>query len=270
VAVLLHSAYRQWMGWLTTRPPDYQYEAGFFNAAAWAPVLRPEDAPDPRAEAVLRELERSAWPLDDWGMRNEHRWGEEGLVNRLRRAYGGDSAAANKAARETCMRALRRDPGAILGLARRAYHDFLFGPLHGEQTRLRAEQGAGIRLPNDMLVELRKEFDLDAASIPTTPTPSKEYHLEGGPWYVFLVLSPLLGLLSVAVCPRGTRAAAALVALNGGLILAITCVMASVTSYRYLCPLSFTGVVALGLVADAVCRRVWSPAGPRQARPLNS
>jgi hypothetical protein len=62
-------------------PPAFQYEDGLFLISAWAPILQPEDAPNPEVAAVIRK--GSEFGLRDLSSRNAQHYAADGLVGRI-------------------------------------------------------------------------------------------------------------------------------------------------------------------------------------------
>src|SRR5262245_10008488 len=255
VTLGLHQAYKVAIGLRAHGPPAYQYEDGFFLISAWAPLLKPEDATDPRARHVVEKQAVSrTYPLQDRGSREAQRWRTDGgLVSELVAAFGGDRDAANLAARRMCIQIARRVPLSVARIARSTYVDY-WRALPNLGPGLLDEQGT-LRGPGpELLAQLQAWFGLDAAASAVTMTPSKRYHLLAVPWYLMLALSPLAGFASVVLCRAGARRAAVLVATTGAVLLAVTCVTASEFHTRYLHPLVFGDLVAAAVVAN----RIWS------------
>ena len=71
VMLLLHRGYMQVNGWLTDRRPAYLYATGLHLLAFWAPLLKPEDATDPRLAAIIKDGD--AYQLRDPAARNWQR-----------------------------------------------------------------------------------------------------------------------------------------------------------------------------------------------------
>lgn len=255
VTLALHVGYRYQIGVWAGEAPTYLPDQGYFLAAGWAPLLRVEDTDDPRAaEVVARLTAGGKYPLRDRWQREYQRWADEGLINQLRRAYGGDNRAARQAAGDMALHALRRDPIAILRLALRTYRDYWGQNVAFQRDRLLIEQGSDRAFPEAFVQLARDRFGLDVAASWSTMTPAKRYHLAGGPWYPVLLLYPLLGALSVVACRREARALAATVLILSSALLALTLLGTQFPIWRYLHPLTFPTLLALALITDRLTR----------------
>ncbi len=116
--LLLHTGYKRANGWLSHREPSYLYSTGITLMTSWAPVLQPEDAPDPRLADLIRRGDE--FGLKNPALRNAQRFGPGHLIDRLskleRRRSKRDSLA-----KKTALHALWRDPVGVLGIGWRTY-----------------------------------------------------------------------------------------------------------------------------------------------------
>ena len=117
------------------------------------------------------------------------------------------------------------------------------------------EQGSDRSASPELIAALREHLAWDASATHTTPTPSKRYHLAAGPWYVFLFFSPLVWLAPIALGPSFHRSSGLLLFALTALLVAVLCGTAVAAVYRYLHPFSFTGLLSLGVLVDAVLAR---------------
>ncbi|MBI3769070.1 MAG: hypothetical protein HY271_11345 [Deltaproteobacteria bacterium] len=250
----LHAGYRHLVGDLFGSPPAYQYEDGFFLASAWAPLVHPSDADDPRLALVVERQRMDAEiPLQALDLRWRQRWDQAGLVARVREAFAGNAYVANGAMKRMCLRIIRRDPVGIAHLTLATYAEYWQRP-DALRQELLTEQGSVLPLPPSFVAELQRWFGVDFSRSHATMTLSKRYHLAGGPWYMILVVSPILGVLSVWCSPRKNRPGAASLCIASGLLLAVTCAGAVQSSYRFLHPLSFTALISLGVIFQSMTR----------------
>jgi hypothetical protein len=248
ITTLLHAGYREWLGQMINTSPAYLPDGGLFLITAWAPIISPEDHVDPRTEQVIKEFTEEHFPLKDPSLYDFHRWNKDGLVHHLCRAFHGNYDATNQAAHQTAMNALRRDPKAVAWMGVQRYLKYL-RILHDPRYQLLGEQGAGTLLTESFLQDMKSTFDWNDATIPSSMTPAKHYHLAGTPWYFLLLHFPLVGLVSLISCRSPARAGALLVFLNGTLQLIVILVLAT-PCIRFLCPLSFCVLIALGIIAE--------------------
>ena len=255
VTLGLHQLYKTATGVKANRPPAYQYKSGLFLASAWAPLLEPEDALDPRARRVVeKQLDSPAYPLRDYRVRSVQLWAEGGLAREMTKAFGGNTDSANVAAQEMSQRTLRRAPLSVVRLTARTYVAYWRSPAR-MRMQLLDEQGT-LRGPEQgFLATLKQWFNLDARESAATMTPSKRYHVLGAPWYLALSVSPLIGLLCMRWVRREARPGAVLLAVFGAMLLIVPCATAA-TLVRYLQPLVFGTLVALAVIADEASRRL--------------
>jgi hypothetical protein len=247
-----HGAYRSHMGKIYGQPPAYNYYDGLILLAAWAPAVQPVDASTPHvAEVVQRQARDPVFPLADHALREAQLWVTSGLRDRLQTALNGDAVAANAEAKRMCRSMVRRDPGALVRIAWQTFMDYAFR-WDRFTHQLSDDQGA-LRSPNaKLLAALRDRLAWEAAETHATPTLVKRYHLAAGPWYVFLFFSPLLWLAPFVNGSSFQRSSALLLFALTALLLAVLCGTAPAATYRYLHPFSFTGLLALGVLVDAV------------------
>ena len=245
----LHGAYRGHVGKVFRQPPAYQYYDGLMLMAAWAPILQPEDAPEPRvAELLRRQVDDPVYPLSNRYIREMQLWDANGLAGRLQTLLADDVPAANACAKQICRAALAHRPGAVIDLAWQSLVEYVFrwDRFH---LRLWIEQGSD-RFPDPKFVALlRDRLAWDAAEVHATRTPSKRYHLIAGPWYVFLFFSPVLWLVPLVRGSTFPRSSGFLLFTLTALLVVVLCVTSPVAVYRYLHPLSFTAMLALGSLA---------------------
>jgi hypothetical protein len=122
---------------------------------------------------------------------------------------------------------------------------------------LASENGSGtgtVVLPNDADI-VRRAFREDVSGQNALETPSRQYHIWGRSWYVFLLASPALAAIALWLS-RGssTFLTQAFSFIWSCALLAATC-LGSDDSYRYLHPFSFTGLVAAALLVEKFTSR---------------
>lgn len=250
----LHDAYRAYIG-RHFGLPGYQHMDGLMLLAAWAPVVKPDDAANPRtAELIRTQSEDPEYPLADPGIRESQLWDAGGLIDHLRHdLHDGYWVQANTEAKQICRNTWKRDPAGVLGIGWINYRGFF---QRGDAFResLLDDQGTGRALDPEFIVLLKERVDFEAASIHLAETPSRRFHLAGGLWYGYLALSPLMWLACLWLGTADSRGASALIFLVGTLLMAATSLAAADTVFRYLHPYSFTGILALAILLDALAR----------------
>lgn len=263
-------AYRHWIGWLGHREPAYHFATGFFMASAVAPIITPADAGDARLARAVVEQNQSIDPLWKRDIGSAQLFDPEGLVARIRSAFGEDRAAANEAAQRLALHAIRRNP---LGYLKLAVHGYLgyWRDLPKLDWKLPLDNGSGPvseLLPYESAA-IGSAFGADVSNNNLVRTLSRRYHSRARGWYVFLLASPLLGLIDLGLVWREKEAAfsqRAFFVLWTWLLIATTCFAWPQAEYRYLHPLSFTGLAAAGCLAETVYRRVSARLELRHAR----
>jgi hypothetical protein len=252
----LHSGYRWLIFELSGYSGTYQQNDGFYLASAWAPAIESQDTSDPRVVVVLDQLPVSGpQSRRELSNRDLERWLDGGLVDRLVKAFDGDSRAANLAARQLAYSAFRRDPIGIAKIATKTYLGFfgvewdLAGQLLEDQGERRWFSPAGRAL-------VRERFGLDPGpEYQHRRTAIKRYHLAAQPWYACLALAPLALLAGLALGHERHRRATIFVFSLTTVLLIATCLGASAPLVRYLHPFGFGCLLGLALVS-ASCPRV--------------
>ena len=115
---LMHGAYKYANGWLSSREPDYLYDAGAHLVAVWAPALEPSDATDPRFGEIIANGNQIK--IKNLHLRNAQQFGKGLLMDRWREIEK-DPQKNDRVARETAINALRRRPLQIVELAMSTY-----------------------------------------------------------------------------------------------------------------------------------------------------
>lgn len=249
--LLFQLGYRQLTGWLAGREPAYHYRAGFFSVGGVAPLIQERDATDPRVAAAIREQNASRFPLANPGFRAYQVWSNDGFVARITRAFQGHDAEANEAAGRLVRTAILRDPLAYLRLAGHTYAEY-WTTLPRLRHFMFEENGTGV-LPAVSESEARMVkaiFGEDISNQPTFQSPSRRYQVLGRYWNVFLLASPFLGFLTLWL-KCADRKASTLLFVWSVLVMAATCLLGIEVVYRYLHPLSFTGLAAAAVVAES-------------------
>jgi hypothetical protein len=244
--LLLHSAYRQVNGWLCGRQPAYLYATGLHLLAFWAPILVPADASDQRLARIIEQGDE--FDIKELTARNDQRFESGYLVDRWQEVEP-DGPRANRIAKETALRALRRNPLQVLHLAARTFAQYW----NLKDLRHYASIDLG---HNDLTLEqnsmLAESFHLatDGRIIGAPPTLLQRYFLLSWPYCYFLLLSPILGASAVYLARE--KQLALLLLLHLVIILAVTFTFAVAPSLRYLQPAS-----VLTLLSMALCLRAF-------------
>jgi hypothetical protein len=246
IAMLLvfHGVYKGVNGLITGREPAYLYATGLHLLAFWAPILTPADASDERLARIIEQGDE--FNIKDLTERNNQRFEEDYLVYRWQQIEF-DTTRASDIAKETALRALRRNPLQVLGLAARTFAQYW--NLKDIQYYATIDLGHHDLTPeqNTMLAE-SFHFATDGRIVGAPPTFLQRFFLMSWPYCYFILLSPLLGLWAVYLGRE--RQIASLLLLHLVIILAVTFTFAVAPSLRYLQPASM-----LALLTVALCLR---------------
>jgi hypothetical protein len=237
---LLHTGYKQANGWLSHREPDYLYSTGATLLAFWAPVLQPQDAPDPRLADLIRRGDE--FHLKNPVFRNAQRFRPDHLIDRLRKLEP-DRSKADSLAKKTALHALWRDPIGVLGIGWRTY----VGYWNVAGMKKYAESDFSFRRPPDdkFRVLLASRFHLSYAK-GTTMSPTQLYYVVAWPYYFLILLAPLLSGLAIAL--RSLRRYAILLFIHISVMMAMAMTFGG-DSIRYFQPISFMTLLVLALGA---------------------
>jgi hypothetical protein len=248
--------------------PAMQVRSGPFLLAAWSPLLKASDFPDPSlGERVLQGIDLSNPELF---AREANLWHPSGFMRRL----GGevaDETKRDRMARATALQVLKRDPLGVFALGLRTYAHYW-----NRETRLRMMRWDVGQNPlgADFRATLAARFRLVVDELPR-PTLVSRYYLGVSLWTSLVgLLAPLLLVLVAPVLvalgrPRPPAAALGLLVLASGTLLAVTSLLGTLPVVRYLQPLGWmvsAGLLAplLQLAIDRPVRRVAGVAAPGQ------
>jgi len=242
--LVLHGTYKQVNGWLCGRAPAYLYATGLHLLAFWAPILVPADASDERLARIIEQ--GNEFNIKDLTERNNQRFEEDYLVYRWQQVEF-DTTRASDIAKETALRALRRNPLQVLGLAAQTFAQYWnlkelrhYATIDLGHHDLTPEQNA-------MLAE-NFHFATDGRIVGAPPTFLQRLFLMSWPYCYFILLSPLVGVWAVYLGRE--RQIALLLLLHLAILLAVTFTFAVAPSLRYLQPASL-----LTLLTVALCLR---------------
>jgi hypothetical protein len=228
---------------------------GSFLLAAAAPIIEVQDSDDPRVMQAVVEQNQSALPLSN-SDRSQQLWNADGLVERLKNTFHGDAKMADRAAQRLAKKAILRNPWGFLKLGINGYFNYWRG-LPDLRGILASENGSGtgtVVLPYDADI-IRHAFGEDVSGQNVLDTLSRQYHIWGRAWYVFLLASPVLAAIALWLS-RGSPTFLTQVFFFfwSCALLAATC-LGSDDSYRYLHPFSFTGLIAAALLVEIFTSR---------------
>jgi len=232
------------------RPLALQPESGLFQVAIVAPLVEPQDFPDP--ELGRRVLAGLTLTKSDPEARNAHRWGNGGLVDVLRRETG-TPAAAERAGRIAARNAIRRDPVGFVRLALWTAGGFFRDPYAAQQLRT---DRCPRPLPADAMRVLSRRFGYTDARAPIeTASLAQELFGRVVPYARYLWFTPLLFLAAFGLTRGRARSLVVILGSGAVLTLAVAAFLSGRAVFRYLHPLGWLALLAWGPLLEAVSRR---------------
>ena len=249
---VLHSSYQHVNGFLSHREPGYLYVTGTYLLSFWAPALKPSDAPDSRLAEVIRK--GNTFSIEQLHFRGGQLYLKGFLVDKLHQIEPNPRRAEGLA-RETAIRALRRDPLAIASLGWRTY---LESWLRGVRARAKAD-----------VLASGQWSDLDVARFGLTerfhqvvtpvnvrqPVTFLGWYYVAAEWYYYVVLlSPVILGILVAL-GRTIRGYLVFLFLNQTVLFATTFTLSVLPVVRYLEPLSLITLLTFAAVAKCFIDR---------------
>jgi hypothetical protein len=249
---LLHGAYKQVNGRLSHREPDYLYASGLHLFAAWAPILEPSDASDPRLARIIEQ--GNDFGIKQLAKRNHQRWAPGYLTDRLNRVES-DPTRADQIAKETALHALRRNPLQVIRLAAQTYAQYW--NIKKLRSYARIDLGHVNLKPEDRSM-LAQRFHFAPHGQGAPPSILQHYFIASLPYCYFVLLSPVLGFIAIYLC-RQKRYPLFLV-IHLGVILGTVMTFSNAPSLRYIQPAS-----VLTLMCVALCIHAIGPLARRDA-----
>ncbi len=237
----LHAGYKQLNGWLGFTEPTYLRAAGSQVLAAWAPVIEPEDAPDPRLAEIIRHGDE--YRIKDLTMRNSQRYQRGYLFDRWGEVEK-DAGRFHQIAKQTALNALRRNPLQVFALGWRTFSAY-WNP---KDLREYARNDLGhVDLTPDWVASLAERFHYSVGpKIKGAPLSLlQRYFVASVPYCYVVLLSPIWGL---AIFYRNRNWQFALfLLLQLGIILGMNMIFSVAPSVRYLHPASVLTLICCGL-----------------------
>jgi hypothetical protein len=243
----LHTGYKRANGLLSHREPDYLYSAGLMLLASCAPILEPDDAADARLGDLIKRGDEL--DLKNFYLRNSQRFSPDRLIDQLAKIEP-DPSKADRLAKDTALRALRRNPLGILLLGLHTYTDFW----HIEILKRSAERDFGFANPpgDDVLTELATYFHLAQQKDATEKSLLQWYYVEAWPYYILILLAPFLSVAVVIICSQ--RPPAILLFIHISLLLTVSMIFGG-DSVRFFQSISFVTLLVIALGTQALMTR---------------
>ena len=245
----LHYAYKSLNGYLSDKPPAYQYQDGIFLLTYLGPVAEPRDFPQPNLrDIVFKDLK---YNLKERLQRAENHWQPGGLISNLNRAIP-DIEEANHLAKETAFNALKRNPIGVVKLAVSGFLDYWNRDLL--QACMSNDRGERL-LHREMLKSLRDSFNLWADDLPFLKTFTNTYFFKARVWYLFLLCLPAVCILTYFVYDREKRPLILLIFITSFMIVSISSLLIDGPTVRYLQPLGWLSFLVIGSLIDQILNR---------------
>lgn len=245
---LMHGAYKYANGRLSSREPDYLYDAGAHLVAVWAPALEPSDATDPRFGQIIAN--GNQFKIKDSRLRNAQQYVEGFLIKRWREIEK-DPRTNDRVARETAISALRRRPLAIVGLTVQTYMQYW----NARTIRWYARTDLGYgKLRDDQVQLFAEKFGFRTVKDPRALPYSllQRYFLAAWPYYFIVVASPLVCALATWLSRE--RAFAFLLFVHTSILMVVVTALSPQACTRYLQPVSVLTLLSIAVCVDWAAR----------------
>ena len=240
---LLDQGYQHAYGFVSDREPAHLYGTGYFLLSIWAPALQPQDAADPRLAEIIKH--GSEFKLRDISLRNAQRFAPGHLIDRWLRAET-DRRKSGKIATRTALNALQRDPAAVISLAAKTYFAYWSG--RSVRKIAKADLKIGAFPPDSGFKILAERFNWAARSQQQTLT--TWYYVAGSPYFLLVLLSPLLSLVLLFIARN--KAHALLLFVHTTVLFAGTFLLSLFPVPRFLHPLSLLTLLSLALAMKSL------------------
>ncbi len=163
----------------------------------------------------------------------------------------GDEKKADDIAKQTVMRALRRNPWNVLNLGLKTY----LGLLDIRSWKKCATRDLGRNVAEAEKSQLINRFPFAAGPLSgkQEPTMLQIYFLHSYPYCLLVMMAPALA--GAALLLRSTRRYCALMLLHASIVLAVATIVAPWSSVRYVQPLSLLTLLIFAVFAKALADR---------------
>ncbi|MBV8898109.1 MAG: hypothetical protein JO051_16460 [Acidobacteriaceae bacterium] len=253
---IFQTGYQHLTGWMAEREPAYDYEAGSFLLAAVAPAVRPNEIRDPRLAQAFEAQRTSRYPLSP-DYRDYLLWQPEGLIHRIANALGGNAIAMNAAAAKLGRETILHHPISFLMLGWYNYREYWKG-VPSLRKRLLREQTTPMVIA-DQVDRIFPSFSQYRLNYDNPNSLSRRYLLSAHNWYAFLLASPLILCLALLTKPANPKGVIFLL-VWAALLEALTCLLTTYHTLRYLHPFSFTSLIGAALLCQWLLSVLRKPA----------
>ena len=245
---VLHSSYQHINGSLSHREPRYLYVTGTYLLSFWAPALKPSDAPNSRLAEVIRQ--GNTFSINQLKLRSSQLYLKGFLIDKLNEIEP-NRRRAERLARETALRALKRDPLAIARLGWQTYLEFWLRGVHAWARPDVPTSGQWSELDIAAFGLTERFHQVVIPKNVRQPITFLAWYYFAAEWYYYVVLlSPvILGIL--VVLGRTIRRYLVFLFLNQTVLFVTTFTLSVRPVVRYLEPLSL--ITLLTFAAAAKC-----------------
>ncbi len=232
---VLHSSYRHLVGHLLHRQPAYIYNSGFSLLICWAPIIEPKDFNGNLGDKIFAMLTQDPKNRKKRGAQLCWQGGLKDVIT----TFVPDQQKAEQAAKNAAIHAAVRNPKALLLLYWHDIKDYwTIGYIKGV---MRFDRGCDRPIPPEFQKKLLQKFHLRSVRQPYITTLTNWYFFRAWPWYLFLLLTPLLALINLFFTPP--------LRLYSFIVFLLSCFLVTIPAtfpaVRYMHPLGWLIIIVL-------------------------
>lgn len=232
--------YRHVYGYLAHEPPSYLSRDGEFLVADMAPLVRPSDFPLAEQRKRLNELVTVPYEIDS---RRIHRWAPGGLCESILTIANRDEDLANRLAKATALRAIKRDPLGVVRLGIATFAEFL--TVRKLEWSLQLNQGHFVDPTDNDAKMIRGWFDVDARNRHFDSL-TKRWQGISVPWCWLVVCLPILFSARILANRKHPSPTHWFLFVSALMILLCAIVPVEIANARYLIPLPWLSFLMIG------------------------
>jgi hypothetical protein len=236
--------YRHMYGFLAHEKPSYLSRDGQFLVADMAPLVRPSDFPIADQRKRLNELVTVPYDIDS---RRIHRWAPGGLCEGILTIANRDEDLANRLAKQTALRAMKRDPLGVVRLGIATFAEFL--TVSKLEWSLKLNQGHFVDPTNNDADMIMRWFEVDARNRHFESL-TKRWQGISVPWCWLVVCLPVLFSARILADRRHPSPTHWFLFVSALVILLCAIVPVEIANARYLIPLPWLSFLMLGALVS--------------------
>jgi hypothetical protein len=248
----LHIGYTQWFHDMVKEPAGYNASAHTFLLAAWAPLVRADDFPDPAEGKAL--LAQVTFPLEKRFLRANQRFSAGGLIDVMLATYR-TGHRTEKMCTKVTRSILKRNPIGVLTLGLETYGDF-WDPVTMSNILYVGEGRADVDPALAAMMKARTGEDIRGRQNVTTL--ARSWHDVARLWFWALLLVPFPALVAGFI-PSSRRKAFFLTGLALAGLMMASLLPSTEPSVRYLHPMAWQGVLFLAAAMGSFSSRFSQP-----------